>query len=171
MKKILLGAAVALSVIAMNGGAWAGTDITGNNTIGVNATVNGICVMSSDNSALAFPTLDPTAGGTIATNNSGNTKVKCTNGKSFTVTAVSAYQGGSAADCTGAGITGTLSTDALKTHTMDYTFKCAAGTGNGFGNGSPIDINPRATIDMGATANKDAYVGLYADTVTLTITY
>ena len=166
MKKILL-VAVAMIVVAMGGSAYAA--ILSPADINVNASVLGKCTVDTENAALDFGDLDPTAGGAaIPAALTGTTTVKCTRNHPFTVTAKS-FNGGPAADCTGAGITGVLSDGVLGT--MNYTFKCTAGTGNGFGAGAAASLTPSATIDMTTNANKDAYVGLYSDKVTLTITY
>jgi spore coat protein U-like protein len=167
MKKVIMLAAAAVMVVAMAGGASAA--FLNPNDISVNAAVVGKCSIVSQDAALDFGNLDPETGGAAEPATlTGSLTVKCTKGHPFTVDAVSSNAGGAAADCT-AGITGVLSDGAAGT--MDYTFTCAAGSGNGFGAGAAVSLNPSATIDMTTNANKDAPVGAYTDTLTLTITY
>jgi len=142
-------------------------------TVSVAGTLNGVCKVGAAGS-LAF-TIDPTLAGPIAATVTDAT-VFCTNKAPFTVTAVSLNKGGVAASCasSGGGITGTLKDGA---DTMDYTFTCGVdgGTGNsgvGKGFGVPNDVTLGIAGSIDATSYQNAAAStLYADTITLTISY
>lgn len=142
-------------------------------TVSVSGTLNGVCKVGTTGS-LAF-TIDPTLAGPIAATATDAT-VFCTNKAPFTVTAVSLNKGGAAASCasSGGGITGALMDGA---NTMDYTFTCGvnggtsnAGIGKGFG--VPNDVTLGIAGSIAATSYQSAAAStLYADTITLTISY
>ena len=164
MKKILIIAMIVttLVVVVMAVSALAGT-ITP--TVAVTGTVSGVCKAGVSGN-LAF-TIDPSQPGPIAATVT-NATVFCSNGTPFTVTAASLNYGGAAASCGGGGITGTLQTG---TNTMNYTFTCT-GSGTGQGHGSGKDVNLGIGGSIAAASYQNAAVSnLYADTVTLTITY
>jgi hypothetical protein len=161
---------VILALTLMARGAFAGSISP---TVSVTGTLNGVCKVGTTGS-LAF-TIDPTLAGPIAATVTDST-VFCTNKAPFTVTAVSLNKGGVAASCasSGGGITGTLK-DGVDT--MDYTFTCGVdgGTGNsgvGKGFGVPNDVTLGIAGSIDATSYQSAAAStLYADTITLTISY
>jgi spore coat protein U-like protein len=161
---------VVLALTSMAGSVFAGSISP---TVGVTGTLNGVCKVGTTGS-LAF-TIDPTLAGPIAATATDAT-VFCTNKAPFTVTAVSLNKGGVAASCarSGGGITGTLK-DGV--NTMDYTFTCGVngGTGNsglGKGFGVPNDVTLGIAGSIAAANYQNAAAStLYADTITLTISY
>lgn len=159
-----------LVVIAAASGAYAGQIQP---TVPVTGTLNAVCKAGTAGN-LAF-TIDPSLAGPIPATVADAT-VFCSNGAPFTVTALSTNKGGAAASCasSGGGITGTLKDG---TNTMDYTFACGVngtngntGTGQGFGNLKDVHLGLAGSIAAASYQNA-AVSTLYADTVTLTITY
>jgi hypothetical protein len=142
-------------------------------TVGVTGTLSGVCKMGT-NGNMAF-TIDPSLAGPILATVTDAT-VFCSKNAPFTVTAVSLNKGGVDASCasSGGGITGTLKDGA---NTMDYTFTCGidggtsnAGIGKGFG--APHDVTLGIAGSIAATSYQTAVAStLYADTITLTISY
>jgi spore coat protein U-like protein len=156
-------AAIAISV-AMVGGAYA-ADIKP--MVSVTGSVGGLCKAGTAG-VMSFSIPDPSVPGPITATVTDAT-VFCTKDTPFTVTAASLNNGAPEASCAAGGITGTL-IDGI--NTMDYTFTCgsAAGTGQGFGGGNDQSLGLAGSIASSAYANAPARA-LYADTVTLTITY
>jgi spore coat protein U-like protein len=167
MKKTMLIIAAVLIVIAMAGGAYAGSIAP---TVSVNGSVSGICKAGTAG-VMSFLIPDPSVVGPIAAAPVTDATVFCTNATTFTLTASSLNKSGAPASCAGpGGITGTLK-DASN-NLMDYTFACgtATGTGKGFGAGKDQALGLAGSIASTAYANAPASA-TYADTVTLTITY
>ena len=175
MKKLLFVVGAAALLMGMVAGSvFAGT-ITP--TVAVSGTVLGMCTVGTTGS-LSF-SIDPSQVGPLAATVTDET-VFCSKNDAFTVTAASANAGGSAASCSGSGITGTLKDTS--SDTMSYTFTCNvynsggtpsgtnAGTGKGFGTGNSVRLGLGGSIL--AAAYQNAPVGTtYADTITLTISY
>jgi hypothetical protein len=163
MKKYLVVLAVLAIVVSMVGVATAASVAP---TVAVTGTVSGFCKINATG-VMAFTITDPSAAGPIAATVSQDASVFCTKSTSYTVTAASTNKGGAAAACS-TGITGTLKDG---TNTMDYTFTCAANsTGNGFGAGNSKSLGIGGSIASAAYINAPAST-LYADTITITVTY
>lgn len=165
MKRYMIVLAAIAIFVAMVGGAYAGQIQP---TVDVKGTVNGTCKAGTAG-ALMF-TIDPSSTGSIAASVTTNATVFCTKNMLFTVTALSANKGGTAASCASpGGITGTLVDGSNR---MDYTFTCgtAGGTGQGFAAGNDQSLNIDGSIAQAAYQSAAAST-LYADTVTLTIAY
>jgi spore coat protein U-like protein len=163
-KLFVLVSVITVVVIYMAGSALAAGTISP--TVAVTGTLNAKCTAGTTG-AMAF-TIDPSLAGPIAATVTDAT-VFCSKNAPFTVTAESLNKGGVAASCAGAGITGTLKDGA---NTMDYTFICGTGSGTGQGFGVGKDQALGITGSIASASYQDAAVSaLYADTVTLTITY
>jgi spore coat protein U-like protein len=165
MKRYTIVLAAIVIVIVMVGGAYAGPPIS--ETVGVTATVSGLCKVGS-NGTMSFAIPDPSVLGPILATTSTDATVLCSNAWPYTVTATSLNNPALPASCGGGGIIGTLK-DA-GSNTMNYTFTCgtAGGTGAGFGNPQPLNV--AGSIAQAAYLNAAASA-TYADTITLTINY
>ncbi|MBC7985517.1 MAG: spore coat U domain-containing protein [Sphingomonadaceae bacterium] len=157
-----LGLALAAAMTA--GSANAATATT---TFTVNATVLKACVVSA--LPLAFGNYDPTSGSGV--NGSTTLSVLCTNGTSFTT-------GLNAGTASGA----TVSTRRMSNgaNTLSYgLYQDAARTTN-WGNTAGTDTPAAQTAGVGATsltvygaipASQNVPIGVYSDTITVTVTY
>jgi hypothetical protein len=166
-------AAIAVLVVAMAGGAYAGntTDL-----VTVNAKVNGMC---SKTVAGIFNTLaiDPSNVADQPFTVGTDASVQCTKSLATTsITATSANGTANLVPCTGGYLTG-FTVKSVSGATINYSFACAAGvTGIGFGTAG--DGVHDVSLGMAAkvlaadvqTANYDNG-NTYTDTVTLTINF
>ena len=157
MKKILI--ATAISSLFMAGAAQAGTATA---TMGVSATVNGTCKITTAPTPMAFGIIDPS---TVAANVTASSSFlyKCTTG----LTPLSLADDGG---LNKVGVQSNLASGALRLK-YGYTYPAtplAAGTG--FGSGSTATtVAVAGTILMSDAQN--AAAGVYADTVTFTLTF
>jgi spore coat protein U-like protein len=137
-------------------------------TVSVTGTVSGLCKVNAAG-VMSFTISDPSVAGPIAATVSTDASIYCTKNSPYTVTAVSTNAGGSAAACSGAGITGTLKDSS--SDTMSYTFTCGANsTGSGFGSGNSKALGIGGSIASAAYINAPVSSS-YADTITITVSY
>ena len=157
MKRLLVVLVAMMMVLAMVGGALA--DV--NDTVNINASVEGKCSAIVANDLTL--TIDPATASDVTSTGSATT-VKCSNNKSFTVTAVSGTNNGAA---------GTLSsvltgTGADIPYTLTYT---PSFTGAGFGSAAATTlVTANAAVVATADANA-AEEGTYTDAVVITVQY
>jgi spore coat protein U-like protein len=169
MKKFLVLAAIVF--ICMAGSAFAAT-VVGTANVNISATVASNCTSVSVG-ALTLA-IDPTAGAEVDSTGS-NTKVQCTAGPSYAVSATSAGSGNNSSSGT---LVGHLKAAGLAdiSYTLFFT-----PTFSGLGTGLPAD-DVTLIIGSGSSASSSgAYVtalaagaaqaGSYTDTVTMTISY
>ena len=156
MKKILI--ATAISGLFMAGAAQAGTATA---TMGVSATVNGTCKITTAPTAMAFGIIDPSL---VAANVTASSSIayKCTTG----LTPLSL------ADDLGlneVGVQSKLASGALRLN-YGFTYPATLSAGTGFGSGSTATTIAIAGTILLADA-QSAAAGVYADTVTFTLTF
>jgi spore coat protein U-like protein len=125
-------------------------------TVGVSASVVGVCKYSTATGSVSF-TLNPATGGPVSGTLS-QPAFWCTKGASYTIT-----------DDNGLNESGTTHQmkHATLTEYIPYTFTYTA-TGTGSGKSTPITMNIAASVAESDYIDKSE--GSYADTVTLSIT-
>lgn len=141
-----------IATAAFAGGALAADSAT----VGVSASVVGVCKYSTATGSVSF-TLNPATGGAVSGTLS-QPAFWCTKGASYTIT-----------DDNGLNESGTTHQmkHATLTEYIPYTFTYTA-TGTGTGKTTPITMNIAASVAESDYIN--ASEGSYADTVTLSIT-
>ncbi len=156
MKKILI--ATAISGLFMAGAAQAGTATA---TMGVSATVNGTCKITTAPTAMAFGIIDPSI---VAANVTASSSIayKCTTG----LTPLSLADDGG---LNKVGVQSNMASGALRLK-YGYTYPATLAAGTGFGSGSTATTVAVAGTILLADA-QSAAAGVYADTVTFTLTF
>ena len=156
MKKILISTAI--SSLFMAGAAQAGTATA---TMGVSATVSGTCKITTAATPMGFGTIDPSLVSAAVTANS-SFLYKCTTG----LTPLSLLDDLGQNEV---GVQSKLASGALRLN-YGFTYPATLAAGTGFGTGSTATtIAIAGTIPLADAQN--AAAGVYADTVTFTLTF
>jgi len=152
--KRLVGFVMFLSFILFSGVTFA----IDTNTVTVTANVVGTCKFLSSTSTLAFGSLDPSSGSDV--NASTSVNFWCTKNASYSITDDDGlYESGTNGN--------RMRHESIETEYIPYTFSYSPTSGIGSGKTTPITLTISGSI---ANANyRDAAVGNYSDTVTLTI--
>ncbi len=156
MKKLLI--ATAVSGLFFASAAQAGSVPA---TMAVSATVNGTCKITTTPTPMGFGTIDPSTV-TAPTLANSSFAYKCTNG----LTPLSL------ADNTGANKSGTQARMISGTNFLNYayTYTATLAAGTGFGSGSAATtITVNGTVSLADAQSASA--GVYADTVTFTLSF
>ena len=154
MKKVLIVAVAVTIVIAMTGGAWAGSTPA---SVSATASVAGVCQVNSGGT-VAFGALDQVSGAQVNAT-VAQPVIWCTKGTPYTITS----DNGANKNGTTYRLKGAANGDFI-TYTFSFT-----GSGTGSGKGTTFGAGITASILAGAYDNVSA--DTYGDTVTLTIGY
>ena len=176
MKKIILVAAITMIVIAMAGGAFAGSTTA---NVAVSAKVNGSCGNTSAGT-FSLLTIIPSNVADQAFTVSSDAKAQCTKDFStVSITATSLNGTASLVACTGSTtyLTGFAMKEPVSGNKINYSFACKSSiTGIGFGTAGDgthdVALGTAAKVLAADVQVADYASGnTYADTVTLTINY
>ncbi len=161
MKKLMTVLAAVMLMFAMTSSVWAADVATG--SVGISTSIAAKC---SDISASDLTlTIDPETS-TDVTSTGGATTVKCTNNKSFNVSAASVGSGNTSTDGT---LDGTMK-DGTKS--LNYTLAFTSNfTGAGFGSVAATTLVTANAATVTAADANAAEEGSYSDTVTITVSY
>lgn len=166
MKKILVAAA---AVVVMAGSAFAAPVVVATQNVTVNATVSSNCTAIVPGTLTLA--IDPTTATEVGSTGN-NTKVQCTNGPTYQVSAASA---GSGLNNSAGTLSGNLTGAGLNAIPYTLYFKSSfAGAGIGTDSTLIIGTGSTAATTGAVVAILDAQAaqaGSYSDQVTLTVSY